>query len=95
MINVSDHHTRVKANAPPSAAAAPVMGCLLGSQSGRTVDINNSFEIDYTLQDGRFVINEAFLTRKQEQCAGGGGGRANEAPAAAGGNAAHGAVQPG
>ncbi|GBF99695.1 COP9 signalosome subunit 6 [Raphidocelis subcapitata] len=67
MINVSDHHTRVKANAPPGAAAAPVMGCLLGSQSGRTVDINNSFEIDYTLQDGRVVINEAFLTRKQEQ----------------------------
>jgi hypothetical protein len=67
MINVSDHHTRVKANSP-SGADAPVMGCLLGSQSGRVVDISNSFEIEYTLQDGRVVINEAFLTRKQEQC---------------------------
>jgi COP9 signalosome complex subunit 6 len=67
MINVSDHHTRVKANSP-SGAAAPVMGCLLGSQSGRVVDISNSFEIDYTLQNGRVVINEAFLTRKTEQC---------------------------
>ncbi|KIZ02037.1 COP9 signalosome complex subunit 6 [Monoraphidium neglectum] len=66
MINVSDHHTRVKANSP-SGAAAPVMGCLLGSQSGRVVDISNSFEIDYTLQNGRVVINEAFLTRKTEQ----------------------------
>ena len=67
MINVSDHHTRVKANAP-NGAASPVMGCLLGSQSGRVVDISNSFEIEYTMQDGKVVINEAFLSRKQEQC---------------------------
>lgn len=67
MINVSDHHTRVKANSP-SGAAAPVMGCLLGSQSGRVVDISNSFEIEYSMQDGKVVINDAFLARKQEQC---------------------------
>lgn len=67
MINVSDHHTRVKANSP-SGAATPVMGCLLGSQSGRVVDISNSFEIEYTMHDGKVVINDAFLTRKQEQC---------------------------
>ncbi|KAI8474994.1 MAG: COP9 signalosome subunit 6 [Monoraphidium minutum] len=66
MINVSDHHTRVKANSP-NGAATPVMGCLLGSQSGRAVDISNSFEIEYTLEAGAVVINEAFLTRKQEQ----------------------------
>jgi COP9 signalosome complex subunit 6 len=77
MINVSDHHTRVKANAQSSSAApAPVMGCLLGSQSGRVVDISNSFEIEYKMENGSVVINEAFLSRKQEQCArGGGGGR--------------------
>jgi COP9 signalosome complex subunit 6 len=82
MINVSDHHTRVKANAPPGAAAAPVLGCLLGSQAGRTVDISNSFEIDYIVQDGRVVINEAFLTRKQEQCAWGSEARAQSSPRA-------------
>jgi COP9 signalosome complex subunit 6 len=70
MINVSDHHTRVKANAPPGSGPQPVMGCLLGSQAGRVVDISNSFEIAYAVQDGgRVVIDEAFLTRKQEQCA--------------------------
>jgi hypothetical protein len=71
MINVSDHHTRVKANAQGSGAPpAPVMGCLLGSQSGRAVDISNSFEIEYTTSPaGEVVINEAFLARKQEQCA--------------------------
>jgi len=69
MINVSDHHTRVKANAQ-SGAVAPVMGCLLGSQSGRVVDISNSFEIEYTMPEGKVLINEAFLTRKQEQCEG-------------------------
>lgn len=67
MINVSDHHTRVKANTPGGSAPAPVMGCLLGSQSGRVVDISNSFEIQYTMQDGNVVINEPFLARKQEQ----------------------------
>ena len=44
------------------------MGCLLGSQSGRVVDISNSFEISYTMGFGKVVIDEAFLTRKQEQC---------------------------
>jgi hypothetical protein len=74
MINVSDHHTRVKANTPPGSTVQPVMGCILGSQSGRVVDISNSFEIDYSMQDGKFVINEAFLARKQEQCEFGAGG---------------------
>ena len=68
MINVSDHHTRTRANAASGAAVPAVMGCLLGSQSGRIVDISNTFELDYTMQEGKVVINEAFLARKQEQC---------------------------
>lgn len=83
LINISDHHTRTVANAggPPPAgadaggastsagggAATRVLGCLLGSQSGRTVDISNSFEM--RLVGGSDVdIDEAFLQTKMEQC---------------------------
>jgi JAB1/Mov34/MPN/PAD-1 ubiquitin protease len=65
LINLSDHHTRVASNI---GGSQPVLGCLLGSQSGRTVDISNSFEIKYQLVDGQVQIDTAFLLRKQEQC---------------------------
>ena len=73
LINVSDHHTRTKANTPSSSgggggAVPRVMGCLLGQQSGRTVDISNSFEIKYDQGPEGLVINDAFLQKKMEQC---------------------------
>ncbi|KAG2432184.1 hypothetical protein HXX76_009104 [Chlamydomonas incerta] len=44
------------------------MGCLLGSQSGRSVDIRNSFEIRYnTGADGSVEVDITFLLKKQEQ----------------------------
>lgn len=43
------------------------MGCLLGSQSGRTVDISNSFEMRY-LESSAVDIDHAFLLKKMEQC---------------------------
>lgn len=45
-----------------------VMGALLGNQSGRTVDISNSFEIKFEMADGSPVIDHPFLLKKQEQC---------------------------
>eukprot|EP00775_Hariotina_reticulata_P006237 gene6237-6474_t len=70
LINVSDHFTRLKANGVDGAPAPTVMGCLLGSQDGRTVDISNSFEIkcDESPENGSFQIDNAFLLKKQEQC---------------------------
>ena len=69
LINVSDHHTRTKANTPGGGGAVPrVMGCLLGQQSGRTVDISNSFEMKYDQGPEGLVINVAFLQKKMEQC---------------------------
>ncbi|GAB4821425.1 hypothetical protein N2152v2_008471 [Parachlorella kessleri] len=69
LINVSDHHTRTKANTPSSSSGAVprVMGCLLGQQSGRTVDISNSFEIKYDQGPEGLVINDSFLQKKMEQ----------------------------
>eukprot|EP00210_Caulerpa_lentillifera_P005668 g5420.t1 len=43
LINLSDHYTRVHSNA--NAPNTVVFGCLLGLQSGRVVDISNSFEV--------------------------------------------------
>ncbi|KAL4437304.1 hypothetical protein ABPG75_004443 [Micractinium tetrahymenae] len=66
LINISDHHTRTRANAG-GAAAVRVLGCLLGSQAGRTVDISNSFEMRLNPGGGEVDIDEAFLQKKMEQ----------------------------
>eukprot|EP00882_Tetradesmus_deserticola_P007977 GHRQ01008401.1.p1 GENE.GHRQ01008401.1~~GHRQ01008401.1.p1 ORF type:complete len:320 (+),score=177.84 GHRQ01008401.1:360-1319(+) len=68
LINVSDHHTRLKANSPDGAPPPLVLGCLLGSQDGRAVDVANSFEIKFTVAaDGAFEVDTPFLLKKQEQ----------------------------
>lgn len=67
LINISDHHTRLRANSQ-SNSAPTVMGCLLGAQSGRTVDVSNSFEIKYATTEQGVQIDEPFLAKKQEQC---------------------------
>ena len=69
LLNISDHHTRYKAQAggqePPR-----VLGCMLGSHSGRTVELCNSFEIKYeAVVDGVPQVDSAFLVKKQEHCA--------------------------
>ncbi len=39
-------------------------------QDGRNVDISNSLEIVYSVAaDGGFEVDEAFLTKKMDQCA--------------------------
>ena len=70
LINVSDHHTRCRANGLNVAAGGRVQGCLLGQQDGRNVDISNSLEIVYSVApDGALEIDEAFLLKKMDQCA--------------------------
>jgi len=68
LINVSDHFTRFKANGPDGAAPPTVMGCLLGSQDGRCVDVCNSFEMRFTQGEDGWQIDHPFLLKKQEQC---------------------------
>ena len=81
LLTISDHHTRIKANAPAGqdaassstwpAAPARVLGYLLGQQNGRVVDISNSFELNYTMDAaGALQIDAALLTAKLEQCEG-------------------------
>ena len=69
VINISDHLLRIKANGLDRAQGSErVLGCLLGQQNGRVVDISNSFEIRYSMGANGIQIDEAFLVKKQEQC---------------------------
>lgn len=66
---MSDHFTRTRAN--KLQPGGRVFGCLLGQQNGREVSVSNSFELivhdEMDEMDGP-VIDEPFLTKKQEQC---------------------------
>lgn len=69
LLNVSDHHTRAKANLEdPSLPPPRVLGCLLGQQTGRVVDVSNSFEFMYENTASGLIIDEGLLTKKTEQC---------------------------
>ncbi|WIA21756.1 hypothetical protein OEZ85_000918 [Tetradesmus obliquus] len=67
LINVSDHHTRLKANSPEGAPPPLVLGCLLGSQDGRSVELANSFEMKWEQGEAGCEVDAPFLVKKQEQ----------------------------
>lgn len=66
IINISDHHTRAKVESPNSAQVPRVIGALIGTQEGRTVEITNSFELVYNTIEGSVVLDTEFLKTKQE-----------------------------
>ena len=68
LINISDHSTRVHANGNTEQPRTRVLGCLLGQQTGRVVDIINSLEIRYEDGPDGITIDEGYLAKKQEQC---------------------------
>ncbi len=69
VINISDHLLRIKANGLDRFQGSDrVLGCLLGQQQGRVVDISNSFEIKYSMGSHGIQIDDAYLVKKQEQC---------------------------
>lgn len=69
LVNVSDHFVRSRANTQnPTIDNCKALGLLLGQQNGRVVDISNSFELKYQRDsEGAIQIDEAFLTKRQEQ----------------------------
>ncbi|XP_076948995.1 COP9 signalosome complex subunit 6a-like [Bidens hawaiensis] len=70
IVNISDHHTRVKSQSQPPTATASnpqpprVFGCVIGVQRGRTVEIFNSFELLYDPET--HSLDRTFLEKKQE-----------------------------
>jgi COP9 signalosome complex subunit 6 len=65
VINISDHWTRSKVQ--NNFENPRVIGALMGLQTGRTVEISNSFELAYDVVDGNVVIEHQYLVQKQEQ----------------------------
>jgi len=60
---------RMKANAPARLSPPLVLGCLLGSQDGRIINISNSFEVKAVPDtNGALEVDQQYLTRKQDQC---------------------------
>lgn len=73
ILNISDHFTRAKYAGTKSSKSqfcldqeltVPVVGVLLGTQTGRNMSIVNSFELPSS--DGS--IDEGFFRTRRDQC---------------------------
>lgn len=64
IMNVSEHWTRLRAQ---EGSPQPVFGALIGKQSGRDMEIMNSFELNYKIDGDNFVIDKDFYYQKEEQ----------------------------
>ncbi|KAF9116408.1 COP9 signalosome complex subunit 6 [Mortierella sp. AM989] len=65
LLNISDHYTRTAIQSGQGPVHA--VGALLGIQSGREVEIFNSYELQFALQDGSVRIQDEYFVTKQEQ----------------------------
>jgi len=64
-LNISDHWTRQKVQ--NNISNPRVIGALVGVQTGRDVEIFNSFELVYRVMNGVVEIDQGYLQTKQEQ----------------------------
>ncbi|CAK8678805.1 unnamed protein product [Clavelina lepadiformis] len=64
IMNISDHWTRLRAQ---EGKPKPVFGALIGKQTGRIMEIMNSFELQYTEENGVITINTTYYYTKEEQ----------------------------
>jgi len=62
IVNISDHYTREKVR---TGKPKRVFGILLGTQSGRRVEVTNSFEI--IILEGAHAIDQEFLKSRVQQ----------------------------
>src|SRR5690554_582279 len=66
IINISDHWTRAKIQNKKENPR--IFGALVGVQTGRDLELFNSFELPVKEENGITVINTDYLVTKQEQC---------------------------
>ncbi|KAG2193353.1 hypothetical protein INT47_001017 [Mucor saturninus] len=68
LLNISDHYTRTKLQTPAAIENGRMYGALLASQSGRDIDIVNSFDLPLAT-DGKdnVVLDVTFLSYKLDQ----------------------------
>ncbi|KAI9336530.1 maintenance of mitochondrial structure and function-domain-containing protein [Obelidium mucronatum] len=74
ILNLSDHFTRMrmqsqdKGSSSSSAGPKTIFGAIIGTQSGREIEIFNSYELPYTFSNEKgFVINNEYFLTKQEK----------------------------
>ena len=65
IMNISEHWTRTKAQR--GAATNDVFGAIIGRQSGRNIEIMNSFELDFQRIDNQVVIDRDYYDLKESQ----------------------------
>ena len=72
LINISDHFTRERVRDVTSelySSSERVAGVLFGVQTGKVVDVLESFEMSYEILDtGVLKFDEQFLSSKKRQC---------------------------
>ncbi|KAI8333210.1 maintenance of mitochondrial structure and function-domain-containing protein [Choanephora cucurbitarum] len=67
LLNISDHYTRTKLQNPSIVENGILYGALLASQSGRDIDIINSFELLSITQGQPVELDKSYLVYKLEQ----------------------------
>ncbi|KAJ3268074.1 COP9 signalosome complex subunit 6 [Borealophlyctis nickersoniae] len=67
IMNISDQHTRTRVQNQNSGTPTQVLGALVGVQTGRELEIFDSYELPYTVIDGNCVIDKTYFLNKQEQ----------------------------
>ncbi|KAI9332260.1 COP9 signalosome complex subunit 6-like protein [Pilaira anomala] len=68
LLNISDHYTRTKLQTPAAIENGRMYGALLASQSGRDIDIINSFDLPLSVDGKEDVqLDKQFLLYKLEQ----------------------------
>ncbi|KNC99284.1 uncharacterized protein SPPG_05538 [Spizellomyces punctatus DAOM BR117] len=65
IINISDQWTRTKMQ--QGDVNPIVIGALLGTQSGREIEIFDSYELPFTIVDEKPVMDKVYFVSKQEQ----------------------------
>ncbi len=72
IINISDHFTRVSVankSPAPNGRKQITIGALFGVQVGLTVNIYDSFELQYEeASDGIITIVKSYVETKRQQC---------------------------
>jgi len=64
IVSITDHFTRARSNL--KVAKPRVVGGLVGTQKGRTIEIHSAYELLHDVVDGVIVFNLDFLQKKQK-----------------------------
>jgi len=64
IMNISEHWTRIRAQI---GVKQEVYGALIGKQTGRNIEILNSFELKFEIIDDAVVINRDYYNTKEQQ----------------------------